>query len=250
MKKKVILLLVIISFTSCDYKYKIRKNGVYYLTWNEGNGRVERLVKNADPKTFKKIDRGYYSYYGKDVKNVFYKGLIIPGADAKTFRLLNKIYAVDYKRAYCDGDSITNSNSEGFEVIEGYYSKDLIDVYYATKPLNVTSLEKFEFVFKDGSDDSWNRWTTDGYYYYIKNYKVPSNDYENIILYKKDAEISSDKNYVYHLNRNIYFNKKGERIIDTIDMKTFKVLGTFHYRDKSGCINPFGRIYHGRTPCK
>ena len=86
------------------------------------------------------------------------------------------------------------------------------------------------------------RWSTDGCFYYYNNVKTPSNDYQNIIIFKGSSGIAKDRKYVYLEDRNIYFNKEGKKILDTIDLETFTVIDNIRCKDKFGCINP----YHGR----
>lgn len=242
MKNIIIISIITLLSISCA-TYDVRDDGVYYIDWNEGRGKGELFMKDADPKTFKPLKN---NNYGKDKNLVFYKGNIILGADPTSFKLVKDGYAIDRDRAYYYGDSISNSNSSEFKIIDSYYSKDNKNVYYTTEPLNVCSVKDFNFVYKDNSESDWERWTTDGCHYYIKNYKVPSKDYKNIKLYKGSAGISSDKNYVYYYDRNIYYNKEGDRILDTIDINTFKVTDYINCEDKFGCIN----VFHGRENCK
>lgn len=240
--KNTLTLLILFTLTTSCVKYNIKDNGVYYIDWNEAKGKEEKLLKNADKNSFESLSN---DYYGKDKNYVFYKGNKIAGADPKTFQLIEGGYAIDNNRAYYYGDSIDNSNSRGFEIIDKYYSKDHKNVYYTTNPLNVCSVKNFDFVYKDNSESKWARWTTDGCYYYMKNYKTPSKDYENIKLYKESPGISSDKKHVYYLNRNIYYNNESERILDTVDISSFKVTGYLECEDKFGCIN----IFYGRKNC-
>ena len=36
--------------------YNVKDDGVYYQDWNEARGKSERLIPNADPKTFETLD--------------------------------------------------------------------------------------------------------------------------------------------------------------------------------------------------
>lgn len=226
------LLILILLILSCS-PYDIRKDGVYYIEWNTGQGRVERKISNADKNTFKHIK----GRYGKDKNFVFFKRKIIEGADPNTFERLKRGYSIDKYRAYYYGDSITSSSCKQFEIINNYYSKDYRNIYYKNQALNVCSVKNFEFVFHDSIENSYRRWTRDGCNYFINNVKVPSSEYDNLIVYPKSGGISSDSKYVYHFNRNIYYNSIGVKILDTIDINTFEVYGFIKCRDKYGRIN-------------
>ncbi len=237
--KKVCFLLMVMSLLSCTH-YEIKNDGVYYKSWNESQGKSSYLIPEADQNTFEVLSD---KLYGKDKNFVFFEGHEIPGADPLTFKLLEEMYAVDKNRAFLAGDSIANSNSDGFELISDFYSKDKKDVYYGTKPLNVCSIKNFKLVYKD--EMSYYTWSTDGCYYYVNNFKIPSKDYKNVKLFKESAGLAMDSKNVYHLGRNIIFNEKGERILDTIDIASFQVTDYISCNDKFGCIN----VYHGRDDC-
>ena len=76
--------------------------------------------------------------------------------------------------------------------------------------------------------------------------KVPSDDYQHVVLYKNSGGISKDSKLVYFGNRNIIYDDSGKRVLDTLDIQSFKVTGYIACRDKFGCIN----VFHGRENCK
>ena len=239
MKNIFIITFLLILITGC-VKYDVRNDGVYYIKWDEARGRSERLIKDADQKTFELLNN---DDYGKDKTYVFFKGSKIDGADPKSFKHIKGGYATDKERAYYFRDSISSASPKGFKILDGYFSRDHKNVFYCTKPLNVKSMSNFKFLTKNNLN---KRWSTDGYFYWFNNYKIPSEDYENIVLLDNDAGFSKDSKNVYYLNRNIKFNDDGERILDTLDLKTFEITGFIKCRDKFGCINIFG----GRKKCK
>lgn len=248
--KRPVLFLLILVFSSCSPNYKVKNKKVYYTYFSIAIGGWEnKLVKGADYRSFLTLESGKY-LYGKDQKNVYFKNEVIPGADPNTFKLIEKGYAVDYKRAYYYNDSIVNSSSINFKVIDNYYSKDYQDVYYEDKPMNVCSVDNFRLIYED--ENKFNRWSTDGCGYFKKMFKVPTLDYESLITYK-NYDVSKDRYYVYYQDRKIEvsYEEKWKNYIDTIDVESFKVLGFNHYKDKYGCINMYGRFYHGgRESCQ
>lgn len=218
---------------------------MYYKFWSfQQGGWNERIVKNADVSSFYKIETEEI-IYGKDKLNVYYKNKIIQGADPKTFKYIKKGFAVDAKRVYYYADSITNSSPREFEIIDIDFSKDYKNVFYKTKPLEVCSVKDFTFVFED-EENILGRWSTDGCDYYFNNYKVPSNDYQNITVYKGSNGISKDTKFVYIRDekyfatnkRTLFLKEKGRIVEDSIDIETFRIENNI-LKDKFGNINGF-----------
>ena len=77
------------------------------------------------------------------------------------------------------------------------------------------------------------------------NFKIPSDDYKNLFLFKGSAGIAKDKKWVYMMDRKINFDEEGNKILDTVDAATFTVTNYLECKDKYGCIN----VYHGREDC-
>jgi hypothetical protein len=240
--KKLLAIVIIFSLFSCSSEYEKRNDKVYFRVWSFGQGGWnDKVVENADLKSFSEI-KSDENLYGKDESNVYYENEIIPGADPNTFKHLKEGFAIDKNRAYYYNDSIANSSQKKFEIIDGYYSKDWKNVFYTDKSLNVCSVNDFSFVYKD-EESFLGRWSTDGCYYYFNNYKVPSNDYKNIELFKgsdgisKDSEFvfNKDQKYISPYERMVYTKEKGIIAKDTIDIKTFTV-------EQYICKDKFGRI--------
>ena len=241
--KKILAILTILIFCSCSSKYEKRGGKVYYKFWSFGQGGWnERIVENADLKSFSKL-KSNDNLYGKDKSHVYYENIIIPGADPKTFKHIKDGYSVDKNRAYYFNDSITNSSPKDFQIIDGYYSKNYNNVFYTDKSLNVCSVNDFTFVYKD-EESFLGRWSTDGCYYYFNNYKVPSKEYINVELFKRSDGVSKDSRYVYNKDqiyillekRKVFIRNKGFIEKDTIDIETFTV-ENYIFKDKFGRIN-------------
>lgn len=107
-------------------------------------------------------------------------------------------------------------------------------------------LRTFIFILIKLKRTRFERWSTDGCFYYFNNFKIPSNDYENIKFFIGSAGFAKDKRWVYYRDRKINYNGKGERIIDTVDVETFNVTNYLDCSDKFGCLNHV----HGRKNCK
>ncbi len=235
------LFLFILGLISCN-KYEVEKEGVYYINWNEARGSQKTLLSEADPETFEILSQ---EEYGKDINWVYFQGAIIPGADAKSFEFIEDLYAKDKNRAYYGGDSIEGSSSKGFRVIDSYYSADFKDVYYTNKPLHVCGTQTFKIFENQNKENLYQRWSTDGCFYYFEHYKVPSTDYKDVYIFKESAGFAKDKEWVYLEGRKLNYNEQGVLIIDTIDSKSFMVTNYIECKDKFGCINP----YLGRKAC-
>ncbi|MGB5980578.1 MAG: DKNYY domain-containing protein [Nonlabens sp.] len=242
MKKGLTLLLFLVLFISCEKKYVIKNNSVYVKGWNEGQGNYERLLENADAQNFSEIENND-NLYGTDKINVYYEDKIIPGADPKSFKTIKKGFAIDSKRAYYNNDSIENSSPRGFEVIDYKFSKNHNNIFYKTKPLNVCSVNDFRFV-STKKDNVLGRWSKDGCFYYFNNYRVPSNDYKDIVIFINSVGISRDNNHVYAFDKNyfdtntrvVFVKATGSMVKDTIDIETFKIENNI-MMDKFGRIN-------------
>jgi len=222
----------------CSTGYEKEGNAVYYKYWNEGSGsHKERL--NADSKTFKVLKDDKYA---KDDKSVFYEGELIEDADAASFETLGEWYAKDKYRGYYGKSPIKSSDGKRFKVIDSYYSTDGKDIFYDTLPLHVCSTKDFRIVY---NEDGPYKWTTDGCFYYYMNFKVPSNDYVSMKVYKNSGGLSKDKKWVYFLDHKLNYDIDGKKVVDTIDAESFEVTNFLECRDKFGCFNP----YHGRKDC-
>ncbi|QNF31214.1 DKNYY domain-containing protein (plasmid) [Adhaeribacter swui] len=239
MVKKNCFLLFTTLLISCSSGYENDGKIVSYKYWNEGTGS-HKFSLEADPKSFTVLK---HDRYAKDKKYVFFDGQIIPNADPATFESLDEFYARDKFRGYYDKDSIISSKGTTFKVIDSYYSTDGHDIFYTTYPLKVCSVENFRVVYEQ---NNWERWTTDGCYYFFKHYKIPSKDYNNVSFFKGSAGLAKDRRWVYFLDRKLNYNDEGKQILDTVDVSSFEVTDYIECKDKFGCIN----VFQGREECE
>jgi len=242
MKRLLIIQTLSLFFVAAACNKYVKKNeAVYYKSWNEGTGKKETKL-SVDRTSFR---QSRYKNYATDKAIVFYKGQPVAGADAASFEAIGEWFAKDNYRGYYGGDPIASSEGKCFRVVNSYYSTDGKDVFFKTQPLHVSDPGAFKFVYTRG-EDAWERWATDGHYYYYSHYKVPSPDYVNMVLYKKSGGLSKDSRQVYFRDHLLTYDHKGERIIDTVDASSFEVTGYFECRDRLGCIN----VLKGRTGCE
>lgn len=234
-----LLPLFVMLLAGCT-DYAVEKDGVYYKFWNEGQGRGRWRI-DADPETFESIGDGY----GKDRQSVFYKGNPVPGADPATFTRMDGLYSKDRYRGYYAGDSIAGSRGADLRVIDSYYSTDGLDIFYETSPLHVCNTEHFRIFDNKGKESEYQRWSTDGCHYFFMNFKIPSDDYAHVELFRESAGFAKDRRQVYFMDRKLNVDYDGSTILDTVDVATFTVTDYIECRDRFGCINP----YQGRKSC-
>ena len=236
---------IVYRIKDLERRYDIGKNQVYYKGWS---GYFNRVLEGADPNSFEVLKN---KFYGKDKNLVFFRGDKIPGADASSFISVDDLYAKDKSRGYYNGSPIESSHGASFTVIDNDYSTDGIDIFYGSIPLRVCSKKNFKFIYPTPDDGDYHYrlypWATDGCYYYFKNYKIPSDDYQNVQVFKGTNGVAKDKLWIYYQDHRINYNQKGEKLFD-VDVASF----TYHDpfvdggQDKYGCID--GK--EGRVKCE
>ena len=94
MKSKFLIILILFSIgqlsfsLNCKYRGYLKENNkVYYF----GDTGVIKKEVNADYDTFEVIEAVNYSLLGKDKDKVYYKGELLEGIDAKTFKIVKEL---------------------------------------------------------------------------------------------------------------------------------------------------------------
>ncbi len=93
------------------------------------------VLPEADPATFDLIDASVSDSYFKDKKHVYFNGMVIKGADVKSFVPLNNRFAKDKKHAYQNDQPIEDADCSSFEVVDETHAKDKFRQYPATGEL-------------------------------------------------------------------------------------------------------------------
>jgi hypothetical protein len=189
-------------------------------------------VEAADAQTFQEL-KG--NSYGKDRRLAFFQGTPIAGADAASFESLGDFYARDQYRGYYENMPVKTAGGRNFRIIATYYTTDGRDVFFRTEPLHVASVKNFRFVYQSGEEDA-GRWTTDGVSYFFQYYKIPSGDYPHMVLYPNSGGIARDSRWAYFQSHKLNDDESGLRVIDTIDIASFRVTAPFSCRDKFGAF--------------
>lgn len=243
MKNKIVTLLggaLSLFFLGCDGRSYVIKNGkVYHRTTHEGDyGKLTELP-DADAETFEKLE---HPDYAKDKNYVYRQKLKIEGADPASFEILDKDFTKDKNTAYYRGKSIANAQGANFKILRGWFSTDGTNVFYQEKPLNVCSVDNFRFL-KEAIE---NNWSTDGCHYFWYAIKIPSEDYENTVVFTESSGYAKDREHVYNLSKIYDTDNKGNTFTPPIDVPSFEFVDEFMFKDKHGCIDKF----KGRVVCE
>ncbi len=125
--------------------------GSYYFKFNgnvyfkEANGKIRKII-GADASTFRTINK----YYQEDKDHVYTAGYLIEGADPETFMPLEWPYAKDKDVIYVNYvKELEGADAATFTVLEGGYQKDKDHVYYHHVAIEGADSETFE-VLNDG----------------------------------------------------------------------------------------------------
>lgn len=97
---------------ACTEHYDIGKQQVSWNSWNEGSGSSSRPLTQADRSTFQILRGGFYA---KDSSRVFFKGRLVPDANAGTFVAFDQNYAKDGRNAFYYGQRIEGVDAATFQ---------------------------------------------------------------------------------------------------------------------------------------
>jgi hypothetical protein len=111
-----------------------------YVTTNVNGTNVHKI--DADPDTFQTLTD---VRYGKDNKQVFFRGRVIRDADPASFVLLSEIdYAKDDYHVFIQEHQVRGADPASFKIIRPPYGRDAAKIYCGTLPMNVAHPDKFE----------------------------------------------------------------------------------------------------------
>ena len=194
------------------------KDNLYYFS----NGKITKINLKIDVNSLEMLeDRdSSYSNYIKDNKNVYFvdneNGTVklIKNADKNTFKVVEKIYGVDGKNVYYDGEKLDFVGVDGLKIFDENYLKDNKNVYeiYTT-------------------DDEKTKVRA------IKNLNIDVASFENILK----GTFYKDKNSIYYVDVDFDWNKRKLKKLEGADVDTFEP-GIFS-KDKN-------RVYIGKQKLK
>ena len=160
----VLLVCAVCFFTvGCKPGYKMENGKWAWVSWDEAAGRRvqyldgaigatfhvlsdpeyaadehhvyhrNQIIQNADPASFRRIDRSYW----RDANKVFFDDSEIPGADPETFKPLSKApWARDKKDVYAGSIALHVRDISTFTILQGVWAKDA-KAYYSNSGLLV-----------------------------------------------------------------------------------------------------------------
>ncbi|WP_166111752.1 DKNYY domain-containing protein [Pseudoalteromonas sp. Z9A5] len=148
---------------SIEYKniYSLKIVGSSYLIVD---GKVffgTKQIANAQAAEFELLSNPCFS---KDSECVFYDGLILKNAEAKTFHLLNDYgdYATDGKNMYYQKNELEGVNAQCFELLDSFslFGHDGKNVYFEHHKISDIDINSIEVIshqeaIKDAKNVYW-----------------------------------------------------------------------------------------------
>jgi len=234
-----IALMLLLVACGGDQGYKVRKDNVTFGIW-DGSKTVIYDVKGADPNSFKVL---LEKQLGADNDNVYHQQNLIAGADAKTFKVLNRWHSIDKNRGYHDGKVIPNSISDSFESLNSTVSKDANDVFIATDAIDACDAKSYKLLV--------NYWATDNECVYSGFNKIKEADLAT--FQGLNRFYAKDKNRVYiTLSRVVDDDKRKSLPIATqkrLDESSTGILRLVYWvenADAETFVTNFDRPIYGR----
>ncbi len=155
MCKKILLLAIlsILAFSCQERKYIVKNNKVYIQGWDEGNGNYERLIDEADAKTFEnmKIDSNYDFLFAKDKNRLYIDAKAVENIDPNTFSFVGNYIFKDKDSAYFLGNGtedcvIKNVDFKKIKLISYPWAKAQSFLIYRKQTLLLDDIDDFEFI--------------------------------------------------------------------------------------------------------
>ena len=228
MNTRTFFVLFFIFITGCSSGYVVENGNVYYVIWNEGQGKVEKKL-NADTKSFTALDRSKY-LWAKDKSSVFYKGRLVPNADPDSFTILNNYYAKDKNNVFGGCKLIPDVDIKSFETLKNKWQDKELSFHAKDKNNGYLYFEYVlcsTYVFKDIDHQTFEALA----YLYAR-------DSKNVFRFNKTLEKANPEtfrllhdagNYTTD-GVNVYYDGK---LIPEADAKSFKVTGYSSASDKN-----------------
>lgn len=286
-----LILFLIVYLFSCTNKinrkigscYLHENDKIKYLQKNE-TGKIDTLVlKDANAVFFELIHdempgdvcvNGHI--WAKDKLNVWYKNKMLPGADPKTFTVLENGYSLDKEHVYYYDNIIVSADIESFEVLSYFFAKDKDMILFQGKEVfGVKYINSFRVIdayfSKDSATVYFNNDTllnklpdsdpkTFQYHTSIESQELTSlkyyTDKDKVYLVDTDKKVGEEdflymfeaftesfsvyrEKYYSGDNFNVYFKNK---IIENADLETFETLGNEYARDKDFIYYQYKRL--------
>ncbi len=140
--------------------YMKDKNSIYYIDcyWMGDCNLDLDIIDSKSPENFRllmgKDNNGDIKNYATDDQNVYKRGDLLKGIDAKTFEILNDTYLKDKKHIYyetCKGNChnsppsiLEEADLGSFEVLSNWFSKDKNNCYESWKIVEMSECNKIK----------------------------------------------------------------------------------------------------------
>ena len=171
------------------------KIGDLYAKDNKQVYYEEKIITNADPKTFRVLG----DLYSVDKANIYYKTKALKG-NSKDFRLIGDYYATDNELIYRQGELLVVKDVKSFKLLNDGWAKDKTAFYIDGNPVVGADYETFEILSSDYAKDK-----SKVYYISINtSEEIKDADAKTFKLTGKYNNIGKDKNSCY------FFGKRTE----------------------------------------
>ncbi|WP_179223132.1 DKNYY domain-containing protein [Pontibacter ummariensis] len=160
MKKSIAISLLSFILFGCEQEYIVKDNKVFLKGWNEGSGSYERLIEEADAKTFQTIDTDENLTLGKDNNHVYIESTLIENFDPKTLKYIGNYYFVDSDSAYffgfysnIDDCEIIGADPKSLKTFDKFpWAYDKNHIIYGHTIVAIDDLSDFEII-----SENWGR---------------------------------------------------------------------------------------------
>lgn len=129
---------IIASSIASETGYWIKGKEVYF---------IDKLITNADPKTFKYFDN---SVYAKDKLSVYAREKRLMGADPASFIPIDSSYAKDSARCYYWHNIISGADLKSFRVLDSRESFSRDKLHLFASHLKMDKIDPDSFQYLDG----------------------------------------------------------------------------------------------------
>jgi DKNYY family len=206
------------ELTKVDKGFHVVNGQAVYLDWNTGEGKIERKLTDADPKSFRALKQPKSAgiLYAVDDRHVYmaeyYTVLKIEAADPASFEVItdNGMYSKDLNKVFYDGVELRDADPKTFQFVRPNFGKDGNHAYVGNVQIPVADITSWRPLENGYADDPWYRSDRD-------NHPKPEDPFSAMGW-------SADKEHLYY----------GARLaMIEADPQSFTVLGKGYCKDNS-----------------
>jgi hypothetical protein len=203
------------------------------------------LLKGADPETFKVLENGY----AKDKQYVYFNSEQLQHVNPKEFIVQGWFFAKTNSGIWYFGKPLTGiEDIPSFKVYDAYFSFDKNAVYFNQDTCFVKLIKSDPSSFKCITNDKAFRanglkWYKDNFRVYCIDTEVDPDNKDFLLFFNvsvRSFEILSEK-FFSKDETNIYYKNA---VIENADLSTFKTLGKDYSRDKYSVFYKTTKLTH------